>query len=206
MNQVGDSNSASQLAASLAEILSGKKRSESAMFGRRARLYQPGITQITRHLRRSFTRYLAITGSFGQSREKPGASLVGQVDTIITGIGVIVTRANSKDYETAAFIGTNPAGKISKGDLDKLVLGDIGGLLIGKPGADAEKSVGSMRVGSVSGKKIFYVSRGPPKDRERPVWWWWLMAWRKAEMILEVIQRGYVNETHHRCQIVCQDP
>ena len=125
-------------------------------------------------------------------------ALVNSLDAVLTGVGIVVTQHGSKDYETGVFIRERVAQEgIAKEALNRIILGDIGGLLIEKPGLNPRdhQLVKDLNAGW-TGIKASHLERVAKSARPGRAPGVIVAAYgeAKAELVNEIIKRGYVNE------------
>ncbi len=126
------------------------------------------------------------------------APLINQVDTIITGAGIVVPGMETLEHSTGDLIEERlqQEKELTKVKLDQIILGDIGGWLIEKPGlkpAD-KKLVEDLNrgwTGATLDHLKWVAAAGVPGQRVGNI----LVAWgpAKAALIIEAISRGLVN-------------
>jgi DNA-binding transcriptional regulator LsrR (DeoR family) len=131
---------------------------------------------------------------------RPGGQspLIESVDTIISGIGVMVTAPGSKGHETAAFIRERLLQEnIAQNALDKLIYGDIGGILIERRSltVSEKKVVANLNEGWIGlrAKTLKRIAR-QAGEHQHPGMIVVAFGARKAEVVLEALSQGYVNE------------
>ncbi|MGD0259318.1 MAG: hypothetical protein ABSD29_05765 [Verrucomicrobiota bacterium] len=143
----------------------------------------------------------------GNGKEKPW---IERVDTIISGTGIIARESHRQNHrespaDTAAFEKTGDfirerltqeAG-ITESALAKLIYGDIGGWLLGRRGlrADERRLVESLNQGwtGIKGEQLAEVARNAQPAGAPGII---LVAAgpAKAEMVREIVRKGFVNE------------
>jgi DNA-binding transcriptional regulator LsrR (DeoR family) len=207
MNQGIQEYSASRLAGRLEQILVGSEHPQGSDHPQ-----LPSLTGVPAYIPQ---RYLAKNGTnttlqsfiqsipgyrkiFGAGKRNVGKPLVDSVDTILTGVGIIVFDQDSREYETAAFLRERIAQEdISKEELSKLVYGDIGGLLIERRDLTEDKMerVKGLNAGwtGIKSTHLQRIARQAASNGPAGVIVVASGA-AKAPMIKEIITRGYVNE------------
>jgi DNA-binding transcriptional regulator LsrR (DeoR family) len=138
-------------------------------------------------------------------RSVPGYSMIlddekglkRSVDTVLSGIGIIA-RESEPEHATAAFIRERLLlGEVSRKDLRRLIVGDIGGILLERPDLKAHelKKVEALNAGW-TGVAISDLEAVANRARDQGSPGMILVAYgeAKAELFCEIVRRGLVNE------------
>lgn len=195
MNQLEVEHSASHLASELEAVLCGGRLPELPCLTGVPAYVPPALLKnaLFEKYLLSIPGYREIFGGF--QRDAPRA-LVDEVDTIISGVGVVVTDPDRAHHETGAFIRERlfQEDSLKKAELSKWILGDIGGVLVERSARDAAK-VRALNEGW-TGVREHHLKRvakeAAPGNAPGVI----VIAKgkAKADLIIEIIRRGYVNE------------
>jgi hypothetical protein len=196
--------SASWLAPTLETALTGKKRPPfPCLFGVPAYVSRATRAAATAGRRGGDKDDLRWRGAFEQI---PGykaifrrpARRIDEVDTIITGAGIVVTKGDTLEVSTGDLIEERlqQEDDLGKDDLDRLIWGDIGGWLIEKPNLKpAEKKLVDDLNRGWTGATVQDLNRvaNAAQPGKRPGVILVARGDAKAGLILEAIRRGLVN-------------
>jgi hypothetical protein len=194
--------SASWLAPTLETALTGKKRPPfPCLFGvpayvsraARAASGLPGGTRENPRWRGSFEQIPGYKAIFRRPARR-----IDEVDTIITGAGIVVTQGDTLEVSTGDLIEERlqQEDDLTKEDLDRVIWGDVGGWLIEKPNLKPDQGnlVDELNRGWTGAtlQDLIRVARAAQPGKRPGV----IVVARgedKAGLILEVIRRGLVN-------------
>jgi DNA-binding transcriptional regulator LsrR (DeoR family) len=194
MNQREMEYSASQLAASLQQIIAGRRSEKLPCLNGVPAYVSAKIMGGT------FLEFLHSIPGYNQifrpADDDP--PLVDRVDTVLTGVGITALRGRREPYETAAFIRERVAQEnISLDDLNELVLGDIGGILIERPDLSVTEQQRVVRLNSgwigIKKQHLQRISRDAGPDAAPGIV---VIAYgpSKAELCAELVRQRLVNE------------
>lgn len=193
--------SASQLAVSLANSLGVSHRGLPCLTGVQAYVRQELLRREADGKPTAWENYLYDIPNYQMIFGKltgPSQPLVDQVDTVLTGVGIVAMHAESEVYETGVFIRERIAQEnYTHSQLDRLIVGDIGGLLVERPDIrpDDKDIVADLNRGW-TGIKAHHLESVAAKahSSEKPGVIVVAYGAPKAAMIMEIIRRGFVNE------------
>jgi DNA-binding transcriptional regulator LsrR (DeoR family) len=183
--------SASHLAASVMECITGKPPTDLPCLTGVPAYVSPSLqNEGFKEFLKSIPGYHHI---FGKQNEGEDGPLVESIDTIITGIGVVSTGRYSASL-TSAFIRERiEQHEESEINLNKIVLGDIGGLLIERNESD-KKRVAELNEGWIGIKERHFQRVTKASGKNGPGVIVIAFGEEKAKMVFEIIKRGLVNE------------
>jgi len=131
---------------------------------------------------------------FGSQKKGGARPRVDLIDTILTGIGIVSTKEDGENM-TSAFIRERiEQEEASEENLNKIVLGDIGGLLIERNKSDRER-VNRLNRGWIGMREEHFhqVAEGAHESGFPGVIVIAFGQEKKADLVFEIIKRGLVN-------------
>jgi DNA-binding transcriptional regulator LsrR (DeoR family) len=182
--------SSSVLAARLGDTLLGDATDVPSLTGVGAYLpstLRRGAAQGTREYLATVPGYRTIVGR--------GDGLLAQADTLLTGIGIL--SANDDGYQHGVFLGERLVSEgITAAELDRLVFGDIAGVLIARPGlSKAEQDTVARLNRGWTGLTVQDIKACVTRARQRGHGGVIVVCQdgQKHEFVHELVRRGLVN-------------